>query len=65
MNNISTRELIDLEDHLRIEGSNITSFTHFASECQDPQMRSFFQQMCQRRMQAFQMLSRHLTGNYQ
>ncbi|WP_031514470.1 hypothetical protein [Desulfofalx alkaliphila] len=65
MNNITTRELLDLEDHLRLEGSNIMGFNHFARECQDPQLKSFCQEMSHRRMQAFQMLSRHIGVNMQ
>ncbi|MTI79427.1 MAG: hypothetical protein FH758_00890 [Firmicutes bacterium] len=66
MHNITLRELMDLEAHLRLEGTNITTFNHYSRECQDPQLKSFCQDMSQRRMQAFQMLANNLSGsNYQ
>ncbi len=63
MHQITIRELIDMQDHLRLESTNIASFQHYARECVDPQMKNLCQQMAQRRMQAFQMLSQFIGPN--
>ena len=62
-NNITVRELVDLQAHLQLEGTNITSFNHFTQECQDPQLKSLCQELTRRRVQSFQMLSGNLDKN--
>ncbi|MCD5406283.1 MAG: hypothetical protein LRZ99_01145 [Desulfotomaculum sp.] len=61
LNNISTRELVDLQEHLQLEGTNITNFNHFTHECHDQQLKTLCQELTNRRVHSFQMISGYLS----
>ncbi|MBM7854465.1 hypothetical protein JOC37_000838 [Desulfohalotomaculum tongense] len=61
--NFTIREMVDLEEHLHLEGNNIVNFNHYARECRDQQLKSFCTEMTRRRMHAFQLLANHIARN--
>lgn len=61
MPQITSRELMLLEDHIKMEANMEKCFNHFSNEISDPQLKSLCQQMSQTHRQHIQTLSRHIT----
>lgn len=61
MTQITSRELMLLEDHIKLEDNMTKCFNHFANEIKDQQLKSLCQQMSQEHQQMVQTLSRHIS----
>jgi rubrerythrin len=59
---LSAKELIQLEDFLTMEQTNIKTLNQFANQVQDSQSKQLFQQMAQKNQQHVQTISKHLTA---
>ncbi|HEY3426490.1 MAG TPA: ferritin-like domain-containing protein [Negativicutes bacterium] len=59
---LSSKELMQLEDALTLEQTNVKTLNHFASAIQDSQGKQLFQQMAQKNQQHLQTLSKHLNA---
>jgi rubrerythrin len=59
---LSAKELMQLEDFLTMEQSNIKTLNQFANQLQDSQSKQLFQQMAQKNQQHVQTISKHLTA---
>lgn len=61
MPQITSRELMLLEDHIKLEDNMTKCFNHFANEINDQQIKSLCQQMAQDHQQMIQSLTRHIS----
>jgi hypothetical protein len=61
LNPLTSRELMLLDDHIKMEANIAKCFGHFSNEIQDQQMKTMCQQMAQHHQQHIQMLSRHIS----
>ena len=59
---LSTKELMQIEDFVTMEQSNIKTLNQFANQLQDSQAKQLFQQIAQKNQQHVQTISKHVTA---
>lgn len=59
---LSAKELMQVEDFLTMEQTNVKALNQFANMVQDTQTKQLFQQFAQKNQQHFQTISRSLSS---
>jgi hypothetical protein len=60
MPNLTSKELMQLEDQLNGEVLLVTKFKNYANQCTDPELKSVLQQIAQKHQNHYATLMRHL-----
>ena len=62
MPNLTSRELMFLEDHLALVQNSVKMLNHYAAEFSDPQLKSLCQGMAGEHQQSFDRMFKHLSA---